>query len=130
MGDMSTRPLAAVLAGVLALAFATSATASDDSIRRRGECAGGPSDWKLVVRQETASTLRVKFEIEGGAEGQTWQLFISDDGDRIFAGNRTSQQDGYVRVVREPTDRAGSDRIEAMGVNLATGESCGGSLTY
>lgn len=127
---MRTRPVAAAVACALAVALAAPAVAHDDVMRRRGSCSGGPSDWKLVVRQETASTLRVKFEIEGGAAGQTWQLFISDNGDRIFAGSKVSGDNGYVRVVREPADRAGADQIKATGVNLVTGESCGGSLTY
>jgi len=127
---MRTRPAAVAVACALAVALAAPAAAQDGAVRRRGSCTGGPSDWKLVVRQETASTLRVKFEIEGGAQGQTWQLFLSDNGDRIFAGSRVSADNGYVRIVREPSDRAGADQIKASGVNLDTGESCGGSLTF
>lgn len=127
---MPSKLLASAVACALALVLAGPAVASDDRIRRRGECTGGPSDWELIVRQESASTLRVKWKIEGGAQGQTWQLFISDNGDRIFAGNKTSRSDGEVRVVREIADRAGGDLIKATGVNLVTGESCGGSLTF
>jgi hypothetical protein len=127
---MGKRVVVIVLAAAVALVPAAPAVASDDSIRRRGDCTGGPSDWKLVVRQETATTLRVKFEIEGGATGQTWQLFLSDNGTRIFAANRVSREDGYVRVVRETADRAGADLIKATGLNLVTGESCGGSLSF
>jgi hypothetical protein len=127
---MGRRVIVGALAICLAAALAAPAGASDDRVRRRGECTGGPSEWKLIVRQETASTLRVKWEIEGGARGQTWQLFISDNGDRIYAGSKTSRDGGEVRVVREIADRAGGDLIKATGVNLATGESCGGSLTF
>lgn len=131
---MRTRPVtvavAVAVACALALTMAAPAAARDDVLRRRGSCSGGPSDWKLVVRQETATALRVKFEIEGGAAGQTWQLFLSDNGDRIFADSRVSGDNGYVRVVRKPADRAGTDQIKASGVNLDSGESCSGSLTY
>lgn len=83
-----------------------------------------------MVRRETATTLKVKLEIEHGASGQTWQLFLSDNGTRFFAGTRVSGVDGYVRVVRYPTDRSGTDLIKGTGVNTVTGESCAGSLKY
>lgn len=118
-----------VLAGVLAGSFAQSANARDDEVRRSGSCSG-PSDWKLVVRRETATTLRVKLEIEHGAPNQTWQLFLSDNGTRFFAGTKVSGLNGYVRVVRYPTDRSGTDLIKGTGVNGTTGEYCAGSLGY
>jgi hypothetical protein len=120
----------AVVAIALAATLAAPARASDDRVRRRGECTGGPSEWELIVRRESASKLRVRWEIDGGAAGQTWQLFISDNGYHVFAGSKTSKDGGEVRVRREIDDRAGDDLIKATGVNLATGESCGGSLTY
>jgi hypothetical protein len=63
------------------LAVVASAPASADALRRRGSC-DGPSDWKLVVRHETSRTLRVRFDIVGGASGQTGPLIHSDNGDR------------------------------------------------
>jgi hypothetical protein len=120
----------AVVAIALAATLAAPARASDDRVRRRGECTGGPSEWELIVRRESVSKLRVRWEIDGGAAGQTWQLFISDNGNHVFAGSKTSKDGGEVRVRREIDDRAGDDLIKATGVNLATGESCGGSLTY
>lgn len=118
-----------LLAAALAASLASPAGASDDRVRRRGECAGGPSEWELIVRRDDASTLRVRWEIEEGAEGQTWQLFISDDGARVYAGSKVSRDDGQVRVRKETTDRSGTDLVKASGVNLATGESCGGSVS-
>jgi hypothetical protein len=117
------------LATVLATVFARSAAARDDEVRRSGPCSG-PSDWKLVVRRETATTLKVKLEIEHGAPDQTWQLFLSDNGTRFYAGTKVSGPNGYVRVVRYPTDRSGTDRIKGTGVNAVTGESCAGYLSY
>lgn len=130
MVGMGSRVIAVVLAAVLLGGLAAPADASDDRERREGSCSGGPSEWKLVVRQESASTLRIRYEIEGGAAGQTWQLFISDNGTRIYAGNKVSGSDGYVRVGRETANRSGTDLIKATGVNLVSGESCAGSLSY
>jgi hypothetical protein len=114
---------------VVVLVATPSARAGDDTLVRRGACTG-PSDWKLVVRQETATTLRVRFAIEGGADGQTWQLFVSDDGIRVIARSKVSHDGGEVRVRKEIADLAGADTIKASGVNLVTGETCGGALTF
>jgi len=130
MLTMGRRVTSMLLAAALAASLASPAAASDDRVRRRGECAGGPSEWELIVRQETASTLRVSWEIEGGAQGQTWQLFISDNGDRIYVGSKVSRDGSEVRVRRETADRSGTDLVKASGVNLATGESCGGSVRF
>jgi hypothetical protein len=117
------------LATALALSAFVPASARDDERRTRGACTG-PSNWRLVARHEDASTLRVKFEIEHGAAGQVWELFLSDSGTRFFAGTRTSGTDGHVRVVRFTEDLAGTDRIRGYGYNRATGEVCSGSLRY
>ncbi len=130
MVTMGTRVIAVMLAGALALSAAAPAGASEDRVRRRGSCSGGPSEWKLVVRSESATTLRVRYEIEEGAPGQTWQLFISDNGTRVYAGNKVSDSTGEVRVGRKTADRPGTDLIKATGVNLVTGESCSGSVSY
>jgi hypothetical protein len=99
-----------------------------DRIRHRGDCTG-PSRWRLVVRRASVSSLRVRFVIAGGLDGQTWQLFLSDNGQRIFSGNRGSRDGGRVRARRITSDRAGTDRIKGSGVNMVTGESCSGSVS-
>ena len=74
--------------------------------------------------------MRVRFEIKDSKPGQTWQLFLSDNGGRISARTKVSDEGGEVRVRKVTTDREGSDRIKATAVNLDTAESCSGSLTY
>lgn len=111
---------------VLALGSGTVQARDGDA---RGSCSGGPSEWRLRVRPDDGSTLRVRFEIRGGEPGQAWQLFVSDNGTRILARTKTSDDDGRVRVRKLTADRSGSDLIRASGVNLETGESCSGSVT-
>jgi len=118
------------LLGVIVLTLGAGSALADDEVRRHGSCSNGPSEWSLRVSRETSTTLRVRFEIEGGAPDQLWQLFLSDHGTRIFAGSKESDGGGQVRVRKITADRDGTDRIKASGVNLATGESCAGSLTY
>ena len=111
---------AAVVSVVLG---AVPALGSEDA---RGSCSGGPGEWRLVVGRETDRTLGIRFRIEEGEPDQAWQLFISDDGDRVYAGTKVSNDEGRIRVRRLTADRAGRDRIEAAGVNLETGGSCSG----
>lgn len=106
---------------------ATSALASEDA---RGSCSGGPSEWRLVVGREDDRTLRIRFRIEDGEPDQAWQLFLSDDGVRVYAGTKVSNDDGRVQVRRLTTDLVGRDRIEAAGVNVDTGESCSGRVVF
>jgi hypothetical protein len=124
---------ASVLTSTLALVFAlmaASPAAADDEVRRRGSCSGGPGDWVLRVRREDAGRLRVRFKIDDVAAGQSWQLFLSDNGTRIYSGTKSASSSGEVRVAMLTTNRAGTDRIAASGVNTKNGSTCEGSLSY
>ncbi len=119
----------AALAGVaLALTLnVVPALASDGEVR--SSCSGGPSELRLRVRPGDEGRLRVRFEIDGGAPGDRWQLFLSNDGVRVLARTKVADDGGRVRVRRGTEDGPGRDRISASGVNLDTGESCGASIT-
>jgi len=117
------------LALALALIFVAAPAHASDEVRRRGSCSGGPGDWTLRVRRDDGA-LRVRFTIDDVAAGQSWQLFLSDNGTRIFSGTRTSNAEGEVRASKRTRNRAGSDRIAASGVNTVNGTTCEGSLTY
>jgi hypothetical protein len=116
----------ALLAVVVAL---PSAGARDDEVRRDGTCDLG-SGWRLIARRESATTLRVRYVLDTDHAGQAWSIFLSMNGSRLFAGQRTTTSDGSIRVTRYPADRAGDDLIKGSANNLVTGESCNGSLTY
>jgi hypothetical protein len=121
--------LLALLAALLA-PTATPAVAGGDTVRRHGSCSGGPGDWRLRVSRESASTIRVRFDVERVDPGDSWQLFLSDNGTRIFAGTRVVDADGDVRAVKITADRSGTDRVKGSGVNVTSGGSCDGSLRY
>ena len=117
----------------LALAFALLAASparASDEVRRRGSCSGGPGDWVLRVRRDDGGKLRVRFKIDDVAAGQSWQLFLSDNGTRIYSGTKSASSSGEVRVSMLVTNRAGTDRIAASGVNTKNGTTCEGSLSY
>ena len=63
------------------------------------------------------------------APGQSWQLFISDNGTRIYSATRNSGSQGEIRVSKNTRDRSGRDHIAANAVNSATGSTCEGSVS-
>lgn len=105
------------------------AVAGGDTVRREGSCSGR-GEWRLRVSRETATTIRVRFDIEHLDPGDSWQLFLSDNGTRIFSATRVVGSQGEVRAVRVTGDRAGTDRVKGTGVNVTSGGSCEGALTY
>ena len=127
---MRTRAaLVATCAVLMLVGTATSAGAGASDATRSGSCSGR-GEWRLRVRQETATTIRVRFTIEHLDPGDTWQLFVSDNGTRIVSTSRVVGSGEGVRVTKVTANRDGDDRIRASGVNVTNGGSCDGALTY
>lgn len=116
------------LAFALCLVLGSAWPALARGVEKRGHCSGGSGEWKLSVRSEDAGKLRVRFEIDHVLAGQTWQVFLSDNGIRTFAGTRRA--DSEVRVTVYPVNRGGKDRVAASAVNAGSGVSCEGSITF
>jgi hypothetical protein len=126
-----------LLAGVLSLALAgPPAVASivvepvidtwtvSPKVARHGACSG-PSSWRLrLVREQ--GRIKIRFEVSGGKADQRWNIFISDNGDRVFAGGRISGPNGSFIVRTATRDRDGTDTIQAGANNAVTGETCRG----
>ncbi len=100
-----------------------------DVVTRHGSCSGR-GEWTLRVRHETATTIRVRFNIDRLDQGDTWQVFLSDNRTRIFSASRVVDADGEVGAVKVTSDRAGTDRIKGSAVNVGNGGSCEGVLRY
>jgi hypothetical protein len=99
------------------------------TVERRGDC-DGRGEWKIVVRREDSNTLRVRLLIHEVRPGQTWAVFLSDNGHRFFSNTIRASSSGEVKLTKFPADRPGSDRIVAAGVNHVTGDACTGSATF
>jgi hypothetical protein len=112
----------------LVLLLSTPALAGGQ-VERRGDCVSGPGEWRLVVQPEGPRSLRVRFELKDVESGQTWQVFLSDNGVGIFAGTNVAD-DGDLRVRKLTRDRPGRDRISATAVNVDSGATCGGSVRF
>ena len=121
---------ARVSAVLLALAISLAPASALADVRTSGSCSGGSGSYRLEVQREDRNTLRVRFEIEAQGAGERWQVFVSDNGVRVLARTRYSNDDGDLRVRIVIPDRAGTDRISASAANLDDGETCGGSVRF
>jgi hypothetical protein len=124
------RPIRLVVVAVLTLVTtASSVWAGGGDTTRSGSCSGH-GDWKLRVRRETATTIRVRFDIERVQPGDTWQLYLSDNGTRIFSASRVADSEGELRAVKVTANRSGTDHVKGSGVNVSAGGTCDGALAY
>jgi hypothetical protein len=119
---------ASCLAMCAVLLAAVPAAAGD--VRKRGDCSGGEGDWDLRVERVDSDTLRVRFKIDDVDAGETWQLFLSDNGTRVYSGTKVANSEGEVRVRKAIRDRAGADKVAASGVNVNDGTTCQGSVSF
>jgi hypothetical protein len=94
----------------------------------RGSCSG-PTDWKLKVKPDDGR-LEVEFEVDSNVNGQSWNVRIKQNGERIFNGTRVTQgPSGSFELKRRPNDTAGTDRFAARATNPSTGETCVGTIS-
>jgi hypothetical protein len=100
------------------------------AVKRTGSCSLGETNYTLTVVRYDATRLRVRFVVSNSAVGQSWQLFGSDDGLRIFAVARVASWTGVAKVTKLIPDRAGTDTVKATANNILTGEICQGSVSF
>jgi len=118
-----------VVALASGFAMLLSAAGQGGPVERRGDCVAGPGRWRLAVQREGLKTLRVRFELKDVDSGESWQLFLSDNGVGIFFTTKVAENN-EVRVRKVTRDRSGRDRISASAVNMDSGATCGGSLRF
>ena len=94
----------------------------------RGNCSGR-TDWKLKVKPDDGR-LELEFEVDSNVNGQSWNVRIKQNGNRIFSGTRVTQgPSGSFELERHPNDAAGTDRFVARATNPSTGETCVGQVS-
>jgi len=99
------------------------------AVKKSGSCPG-PSHWVLVLRSGDPGDLVVTFTVHGGASGQTWSIFMDDNGRGFFHGTRTSKADGWFRVRTVTRNRLGTDKIVVAADNAKTGELCQATASF
>ncbi len=124
-----TRIGAVALSGAVLIGFAAPAVANDADVIRRGGCSG-TSDWKLKASPEN-NRIEVEGEVDSNVNGQDWRWRMLHNGSISARGTATtSGPSGSFDVRRLMVDLAGTDRIGWRATNLATGETCRGSLGF
>ena len=124
---MTRRVGAAAIAAAMLLALGAPRALA---VKRTGSCSLGEADYTLTVVRNDATTLRVRFAVSNSTFGQTWQLFGSDNGSRIFAVARVASLTGTAKVTKLIADRVGTDAVKATASNTLTGETCQGSVSF
>jgi hypothetical protein len=127
---MFKRMMRIALAGalVLTVAGAIPATAKAGDVIRKGTCSNA-SVWKLKLSPQDGR-IEVEYEVDSNKVGQTWAVRLFHNGDRIFAGRRTTQAPSGSFTVRVlANNAAGTDSFRGRATNLVTGEVCGGSAS-
>jgi hypothetical protein len=100
------------------------------AVQRSGSCSLGVGSYTLTVARYDATRLRVRFAVSNSVVGQTWQLFGSDNGSRIFAVSKVASLTGVAKVAKLIPDRAGTDAVKATAGDVTTGETCQGSVSF
>jgi hypothetical protein len=94
-----------------------------------GHCSGS-STYQLTVSRGKTSTLNVKFVVSNAKRGSSWQLFGSDNGDRIFALTKAASNKGTVAVAKTIANLPGADTVKASGYDTTSGETCIATVIY
>jgi hypothetical protein len=116
-------------ASMVVLLTAGPAPGAGTAAHREGSCQG-PGEWHLQVSREGPSTIRVRFDITHVDPGDSWQVFLSDNGTRILAGTRVASATGKVHATKITANRSGRDLVKGTGVDVTRGGSCSGAVTY
>jgi hypothetical protein len=96
-------------------------------VRRKGSCSAN-SDWELRI--EDRGTFRVRFDVDSGIVGQTWNMSVSQNGAVIASGSRVTNDRGEAEFrLRGVANPAGTDQFTGSATNPATGETCFGSAS-
>jgi hypothetical protein len=106
--------------------MAAQARHGGDAVRASGGC-DGSAVWKLKAKHDNGA-IEVEYEVDSNISGQVWKVRLKDNGDRFFAGKRTTGgASGSFSVHTMTANRAGDDVIRARAVH---GEQvCHGKLT-
>jgi hypothetical protein len=120
--------LAVVGAVALSLAGATSASAKSGDVVKRGSCSGS-SDWKLKLSPENGK-IEVEYQVDSNKVGQVWKVRLFHDGNRIFAGKRTTKAPSGSFTVRvAANDGTGSDSFKSRAARVGGDEVCTGTAS-
>lgn len=120
--------LALALVALLGLSLfpAGIATAREDDVIRNGGCSRS-STWKLKLSPENGRT-EVEFEVDQNRNGETWRVVLRRNGERFFAGTRTTVAPSGSFELRRVVPQSSGDFV-ARARNPRTEEVCRGTAS-
>jgi hypothetical protein len=93
-----------------------------------GTCSASSTS-KLTVKADNGQ-IETQFEVDQNVVGDTWRIRITDNGNVVARGKRTTvAPSGSFTFRRLIPDLAGTDNIGARAKNLTTGEVCKASVS-
>lgn len=102
------------------------ATPASADTEKHVACAGGHLE--LGVDRE-AGGWEIDSQLDDVAPGQRWRIVLKHDGNRYFAGVRTTDREGDLDVDRFRSDSSGRDTFAMTAVRVSDGTTCRASLT-
>ena len=126
-----SRRLVVTTGAVVLVASAAAATAEAKSgdVVKRGTCSNH-SVWKLKLKADSP-LIESEFQVDSNVPGQSWNVRITDNGVKVFAGTKvTNTASGSFTVRRRTANLAGPDAFVATASNPSTGETCTASATF
>lgn len=107
---MERTPLLALVAGGIVVAGGVTAGAvaltGDDEVRERGTCAATTHEL-TVERDDDTDGLEVSVELQSAGPGEVWRLDVRQGDAELFAGERTTDEDGEVDLDLPAAERDG-----------------------
>jgi hypothetical protein len=101
-------PIAGAVVLAIGAMFATTGVALGHEIQREGDCTNSNADWRIEVEHEDGG-FQVDVRIRSEVPGQVWRLRIRHDGNLFYDQNRTTNEDGEIRIRRQRPNTAGED---------------------
>ena len=129
-GGVALTALVALLPMSAAQAGQDSLSLTTRTVERSGNCRSGHAQWDLKAKRRSGGRIYVEFEVDQIPRGAHWQLFVSHNGRRIAAVDRTARTSRGVQVSRVTGNRSGRDRFRASAVNPRSGTSCFARLRF
>lgn len=97
-----------------------------DPVRAHGTCTNGAT-WKLKAKPDDGR-IEWEFEVDTNRNSRVWSVKVTDNGTRVFSGNRTTVgPSGSFSLERRTANRSGADVIRARATRGAA--VCAGTVT-
>ncbi|HYU58936.1 MAG TPA: hypothetical protein VEO00_12945 [Actinomycetota bacterium] len=79
---------------------------------------------------EDGGRLEVEWEVDSHVAGQRWNMAIKRAGVLLKSGRRTTDACGDAELRVVVSNAAGTDAFRGKAANLATGETCKGTISF